>query len=378
MQSANTIILGASAAGLSNAACLKKAGVDFILLEKQPHIANAWRNHYERLHLHTNKSNSKLPFVPFDASLPTYPSRQDVVDYLENYAQKMDIRPVFNAEVQSVRRENGHWITRTADGKTYQSENVVVATGATHTPKSAHFKGLESFPGKILHSSEYKNGAAFKGKNVLVVGFGNSGCEQAIDLHEHGAKPSMSVRSAVNVIPRDVFGISILQLGLTMRWMPPAIVDALNAPLLRFLVGDFTKFGLKKAADGPVAQIAKTGRIPLLDIGTIQLMREGHIQVFGDIEKIEGNKVFFENGKSGEFDALVLATGYVHNLEKMIAMDQNTLEDLKKPLGSRSSSGQNGLYFCGFYISPNGMLREIGIEAKAIARQILERQSPRP
>jgi len=365
----HTLIIGASAAGLASAACLKKKGIEFIILEKHAHIAHAWRHHYERLHLHTNKKNSSLPFQPFDKALPTYPAIEDVVQYLEAYAGKMDIHPVFNCEVFSIKKEGAYWITKT-NNETYQSAYIVVAAGSTNKPKMPSFNGLNTFKGEVIHSSQYKNGKPFTGKKVLVAGFGNSGCEQAICLHEHGAFPALSVRSAVNVLPRDVFGISILQLGLSLRKLPPKFVDAINAPLMRLLIGDLTKLGLRKSKYGPLEQIEKQKRIPLLDIGTIKLIKQGHIQVFGDIERIEGNTVYFENNKQDNFDVIILATGYSNNLESFVVTSPDRFEDLKNDIHHQKYFGKEGLYFCGYYISPNGMLREIGIEAKVIAKDI--------
>lgn len=365
----HTVIIGASAAGLASAACLKDKGIEFIILEKNAQVANAWRHHYDRLHLHTNKKNSSLPFQPFDKELPTYPARKDVVAYLETYARKMDIHPVFNCEVVSVQKEGDYWISKT-NNETYKSAYVIVAAGSANKPKMPSFNGLDSFKGAILHSSQYKNGSPFKGKKVLVVGFGNSGCEQAICLHEHGALPALSVRSAVNVLPRDVFGISILQLGLSLRKLPPKLVDTINAPLMRLLIGDINKLGLRKSKYGPLEQIEKQKRIPLLDIGTVKLIKQGHIKVFGDIERIGGNTVYFEDNKQDDFDAIILATGYFNNLENFIITDADRFEDLKNEIHHQRYFGKDGLYFCGYYISPNGMLREIGIEAKAIAKDI--------
>ena len=105
---------------------------------------------------------------------------------------------------------------------------------------------METFTGKIMHSYGFKTGSDFKGQKVLIVGFGNSACEIAIDLYEQGASPSMAVRSAVNVIPRDILGIPILKLSLVMSQLPPRVADAINAPLMRLIFGDITKLGLKK------------------------------------------------------------------------------------------------------------------------------------
>ena len=144
MTSTHTLIIGASAAGLASAACLQKENIEFIILEKYSQVATSWRNHYDRLHLHTSKKWSALPFKNFDASLSKYPSRQDVINYLDTYAKELNIQPVFDAEVLSVKKEEDHWITKT-NAETYQSRFLIVATGRNHTPKMAEFEGLRSF-----------------------------------------------------------------------------------------------------------------------------------------------------------------------------------------------------------------------------------------
>ena len=212
-------MIGGSISGLSVSASLQKQGLEYTLIERQSQIATPWRNHYDRLHLHTNKRVSNLPFKKFDSRIPRYPAREQVVNYLEDYQRAFNIQPVFNTEAKSIRKENDYWITETNNG-TYKSKYVVMATGAFGNPRPVAFKGMENFPGKIIHSSQYKTGEDFKGQKVLVVGFGNSACEIAIDLYEQGAIPAMSVRSAVNIIPRDVAGIPILELAQLMRRLP--------------------------------------------------------------------------------------------------------------------------------------------------------------
>jgi indole-3-pyruvate monooxygenase len=369
----HTLIIGASAAGLASAVCLQKEGIECIVLEKHLQVATNWRNHYDRLHLHTSKKWSALPFKKFDASLPLYPSRQHVVDYLDDYAKEMDIRPVFNTEVSSVKKENDHWITETNNGN-YQSSYVIIATGMNNKPALAQWEGLKSFKGTVIHSSQYKNGKTFTGKNVLVVGFGNSGCEQAICLHEHGAHPALCVRSPVNVLPRDIFGLPVLEVGKLTSMFSSRVADKINAPLLRLLVGDITKLGLKKSKYGPLEQIEKQQKIPLLDIGTIKLIRQGHIKVYGNIVKIEGNTIYFEDNRQQHFDAIILATGYHHNLESFLHPSHINTRELNKPASKQCGFGKDGIYFCGFYLSSMGMLREIGIEAMKIAKDIAEKK----
>src|SRR4029077_18624023 len=95
MQETNTLIVGASVAGLASAGCLGRAGIDFIIIEKHPAVVTPWRNHYERLHLHTNKKLSHLPYKKFPSQIPVYPSRLQVVEYMDSYRQDFGIEPVF-------------------------------------------------------------------------------------------------------------------------------------------------------------------------------------------------------------------------------------------------------------------------------------------
>lgn len=374
MRQTQTLIIGASVSGLASASCLQKQGIEYIICEKESQVATPWRNHYERLHLHTNKSSSNLPYKKFGKAIPRYPTRQQVVAYLADYQIDFNINPIFNTEAKLVKREGDYWITETNNG-TFKSKYIIIATGPFGKPKAIDFKGMDTFPGKILHTYGYKTGKDFKGQNVLVVGFGNSACEIAIDLYEQGAHPSMSVRSPVNVIPRDILGIPILQLSLLMTPLPQRIADAINAPLIRFLIGDITKIGLKKLPYGPLEQIYKDGTVPVLDIGTIKHIREGHIKMHDNISYISGNTVFFTDEKKENFDAIIAGIGYCRDYEEIIDVDKNRFEDLKVCINKQKYFGKDGLYFCGFWIAPTGQIREIALDAKKIAKDIAKKES---
>jgi indole-3-pyruvate monooxygenase len=370
IQETNTLIVGASVAGLASACCLKKEGVDYIIIEKQSAAVTPWRNHYDRLHLHTNKTLSHLPYKKFPSHIARYPKRTEVVEYMESYQKEFDIKPIFNAEARSIHNEGGYWMTETSNGN-FKSKNLIMATGSFGLPRNVDFKGMETFPGKILHSSKYKTGRDFKDQKVLVVGFGNSACEIAIDLYEQGASPALSVRSAVNVLPRDIMGIPILQLGLLMAALPPRLADKMNAPLIRLITGDITKLGLRKLPYGPMEQMQKDQSVPLLDIGTLKLIREGHCIVHDDIDHIQNKTVFFKGGSECYFDAIVAAIGYNKGYEQdLLRVDKSRFDDLNVKLGNQKYFGKDGLYFCGFYVSPTGQIREIGIDALKIAKRI--------
>ena len=95
MKETNTLIIGASVSGLASAACLQKQDIEHLLIEKTTSVASPWRNHYLRLHLHTNKRISSLPYKKFENKIPRYPSRQQVVDYLDNYKVNSVSNPFF-------------------------------------------------------------------------------------------------------------------------------------------------------------------------------------------------------------------------------------------------------------------------------------------
>jgi indole-3-pyruvate monooxygenase len=369
MTQTNTLIIGASVSGLATAACLSKQGIEYIIIEQHDKIGIPWRNHYERLHLHSNKRNSNLPYKKFASNIPRYPTRQQVIDYLEEYRQAFNISPLFNTKALSVKKEVYTWITNTNNG-IIQSKHVVMATGPFSKPKPISIKGMETFPGKLLHSYGYKTGKDFTGQNVLVIGFGNSACEIAIDLYEQAAIPSMSVRSAVNVIPRDIAGIPVLEISMLMRGLSPRIADIINAPLIRLLVGNIKELGLKKLPYGPLEQIVKDGGAPVLDIGTIKHIRKGHIKIFDEIDHIDHTIVHFKDGRQRSFDAIVAGIGYYRDYAEIVKTDQSRFDDLKHPISQQKYFGKEGLYFCGYWISPMGQINEIASDAKAIAKHI--------
>ena len=368
------LIVGASVAGLASASTLQKRNIEYVIIEKESQIATPWRNHYERLHLHTTKGLSNLPYKKFGRNVPLYPSRQQVVDYLVEYQYEFNIKPVFNTEATSIRKEGEFWVTETNNGS-YKSKYIIIATGPFGKPKPVSFKGMETFPRKILHSYAYKTGKDFKGQEVLVVGFGNSACEIAIDLFEQGAKPSMAVRSPVNIVPRDLFGIPILKLSLLLSRLPPSIADAINAPFMQLRFGNITKLGLNKMPYGAFKQIHKDGNIPVLDIGTLKHIREEHIRIFSDIDFIEASTVHFTGGKKANFDAVIAAIGYYRDYAQIIDVDKSRFDDLKVCADKQKFFGKDGLYFCGFWIGPTGQIREISRDAEKIANDIARKEA---
>jgi len=359
----DTVIVGAGPAGLAVGACLKRVGHDVTIVEKRDAVGWSWRNHYERLHLHTTRGGSALPYRALPRAWPRYPSRAQVVEYLEDYARAFELTPKFGTAVTRARRDGDGWQIETSGGR-YAAANLVVASGYNAAPYRPTFDG--EFTGELLHSSDYKTGADYKGKRVLVVGAGNTGAEIALDLCEQGADTvDMCVRSEVHVVARDMFGIPAQTLAVLGAWIPRPVREVIFRFLIKLTVGNLSRYGLVAPKQGVLAQIDDLARIPLLDIGTVALIKRGRIRVRPGIKRFSGAAAEFGDGERAEYDAVVLATGFRCGLDYI---EGAPLDERGRPRGD-----EPGLYFVGFRNVSTGLLREIAREAKRVARAIMAR-----
>lgn len=342
------LIIGAGPAGLAVAGRLRKLDIPFTLIEKSNKIGFAWHNHYDRLHLHTVKRLSHLPYLPFPEHYPSYVSRLDLIKYFEAYAQKFEINPRFEVEVNVIKKEEKLWKVDTSKGE-INAKNVIVATGVNHIPKRPNLKGEENFEGTIEHSKTYKNHIPYKGKKVLVVGFGNTGAEIALDLAEQGIDCAISVRSPVTIVPRDVNGKPVQETAKVLAKLPFGLGDAIGTLVRKIVIGNLSKYGVPQAKIHPAKQLRETGKTPVIDLGTVNFIKQGKIKVHPDISQLSKNEVVFFNGKKKPFDAIILATGYTSNLTKIVENIEPELDNFgypKSPIALHPSN--KGLYFVGF------------------------------
>jgi cation diffusion facilitator CzcD-associated flavoprotein CzcO len=366
LRNADAIIVGAGPAGLACAVTMRTAGLNVAVLEKADSVGAVWRRHYDRLHLHTDRNRSGLPGMAMPLTYPTYPSREQMVEYLESYAARFDISPVFNTTVSRIRRDGAQWCADANGGPT-SAPLVVVATGIADAPYRPSWPGSELYRGAVVHSSEYRNPEPYQEKRVLVVGFGNSGGEIALDMANAGVDVALAVRSPVQILPRELLGFPILAWAILYRRLPARVVDFVNAPILRLAIGRMEDLGLRRAAKGPRQMVEEDGRVPLIDIGTLDKIRDGSIRVRGGIDRLTLDGVVFDDARSEKFDAIILATGFRPDLRHLMPDVKGVFDGHGMPLVTGKATDVPGLYFCGQITSPTGQLREIGIEAQRIA-----------
>ena len=157
--------------------------------------------------------------------------------------------------------------------------------------------GSSDFPGTLIHSSEYRNPESFKGQDVLVVGAGNSAAEIAVDLADGGAASvKLSVRTPPHIIRRDRFGIPSQAIGILMTKLPPTWVNPIAMFLRRHTIPDLAPYGLPIPEEPPAATFVRKWMIPILDVGIVDAVRSGRVQVVSAVERFEGEDVVLADG----------------------------------------------------------------------------------
>jgi putative flavoprotein involved in K+ transport len=237
---------------LATAACLRRAGVDALVLESAPRVGDGWRRHYDRLHLHTARALSGLPGLALPRSAGQWVARDEVAAYLERYARRHQLDVRTSTTVTSVRPgAGGQWEVVTGGGA-IAARWVVVATGYNRCPYVPDWPGRDRFTGRVLHASAYRGPAPFRDRTVLVAGTGNSGAEIAVDLVEGGAaRVRMAIRTPPHVLLREVNGMPGQVSGVLMRHLPIPIADALVTAATRSAVGDLPAYGIGRPPRGP-------------------------------------------------------------------------------------------------------------------------------
>ncbi|CAL9493865.1 flavin-containing monooxygenase [Streptomyces sp. enrichment culture] len=373
-------VIGAGPGGLAVAHALRARGLRAVVLERAGHVGDSWRHHYDRLHLHTTRRLSALPGLPMPRRFGRWVARDDVVRYLEKYAEHHKLEIVTGVEVFRVQRasDGAGWLLHASGGRELTGAAVVVATGFNHTPRIPEWPGRDTYTGEFRHASEYRDAAPYAGRDVLVVGVGNTGAEIAVDLVEGGAaRVRLAVRTVPHVVRRSTAGWAAQYTGILCRRLPVALVDRLARPLARISVPDLSAQGLPRPGTGLYSR-AREGAIPVQDVGLLDAVRDGRVEIVAAMDGFEDGKVLLADGTRVAPDAVLAATGYRRGLEGLVG-DLGVLDARGRPVvhGARSPRDAAGLYFTGFTNPISGMLRELALDAERIAKAVARRQAGR-
>ncbi|WP_405856464.1 NAD(P)/FAD-dependent oxidoreductase [Streptomyces sp. NBC_00090] len=365
-------VIGGGPGGLAVAASLRERGVRAVVLEKSDAVGASWRAHYDRLRLHTTRRLSGLPGLRMPRSFGRWVARADVVRYLEKYAEKHELEIVTGVEVFRIERAGAEWVLHATGGRRLVAGAVVVATGYNHTPYLPEWPGRDVYEGELSHARTYRDPGPYKGRDVLVVGIGNTGAEIASDLAEGGAaRVRLAVRTVPHIVRRTTAGWPAQRTGILVRRLPVAVVDLMGSVMARVALPDLTAYGLPRPEKG-VATRQREGAIPVQDIGLIDAVRSGKVEIVAAVEGFENGEVLLADGTRIAPDAVIAATGYRRALEPLLGHLDGVLDAQGRPVahGARCPREAPGLYFTGFTNPISGMFRELAIDAERIARRI--------
>lgn len=366
-------VIGGGPGGLAVAYALRAQGIRAVVLEKSDRVGASWRRHYDRLHLHTTRRLSALPGLAMPRRFGRWVSRDDVIRYLEKYAEHHELEIVTGVEVSRVERSSDGtgWLLHATGGRELTGAAVVVATGYNHTPLLPDWPGLTSYTGEVVHAADYRNPTPYAGRDVLVVGVGNTGAEIAVDLVEGGAsRVRLSVRTVPHIVRRSTAGWAAQYTGVLVRRLPVGLVDRLARPMAKLSVPDLSEHGLPRPDTGLYTRVHE-GAIPVQDVGLIDAVRKGKVEVVAAVDGFEKAEALLADGTRITPDTVIAATGYTRSLENLVGhLDVLDARGLPVVNGARTPQNAPGLHFTGFVTPISGTFREVAIDAEKIAKVI--------
>ena len=389
MSPAQVVVIGAGPGGLAAAAALGARGVQALVVDRDSQVGSSWRRHYERLHLHTPRRWSSLPGYRIPRRFGRWVARADVVAYLEEYVAHHGIQLRLGTAVTRIERagaaashradaaagdtaaNSARWLVHLDDGPPLAADHVIIATGYNHTPVTPDWPDLDGFTGDLVLARDYRNGRPYAGRDVLVVGTGNTGTEIATDLAEHGAtRVWLAVRTPPHIIRRDMLGWPAQGTGILVRRLPPRLVDRVAHGLAAVQEPDLSAYGMARADPGLYSRVL-VGRVPVQDVGIVDAIRTRRVEPVAAVEAFDGDEVVLTNGTRLRPDAVLVAAGYRAGLEPLVG-DLGVLDGRGLPVvhGAHEPPGAAGLWFTGFTNPISGMLRELRIDAERIAAAI--------
>ena len=333
------LVVGGGQAGLSIAARLRALGVDTLIVDREARIGDNWRKRYHALTLHNQVQVNHLPYMPFPPTWPSYIPKDKLAGWFEAYVESLELNfwtgTTFAGGTYDER--NACWTVtlRRHDGtqREMRPRHVVMATGVSGIPNRPELPGLAAFGGPVLHSSEYDDGAAWKGRRVIVIGTGNSGHDIAQDLQSAGATVTLVQRSPtliVNIEPSAQLPYALYDEGppledcdLLAASMPLAVsrqthvllteqARQLDKALLDGLERAGFMLGFGPDGSGWQYLYLSRGGGYYFNVGCSELIVSGRIGLvqYSEVERFSKAGAQLRDGKTLPADLVVLATGY--------------------------------------------------------------------
>jgi cation diffusion facilitator CzcD-associated flavoprotein CzcO len=380
------LIVGGGHNGLAIAAKLGLLGVDALVVERSPKVGDVWRHRYSALALHNEIYLNHMPYMPFPSSWPKYLPKDMLGDWLEAYAVAMECNvwtsTTFVKGRYDEEREEWSALVRRQDGseRVLRPRHIVFANGVVGEPKMPDAPGLSDFQGELIHAQGFTSGAPWRGKNVLVLGVGNSAHDIAQDLQGHGANVKMIQRGSVTVfsvkaasinhaiyykeqLPIDdcdlIATSATAQVQLRGYKLAVQRMLEIDKDLLEGLSARGFKTDLGPEGGGHQMRIRQNHGGYYLNVGCSDLIVSGDIGVvqYPDIERFVPEGALMKDGTTEQADLIVAATGYHPPVDVVRELLGDTIAEKIGPIWGMDKGGemsnmykptpQKGLWFTG-------------------------------
>lgn len=344
----DTVVVGGGQAGLAMGYFLKRLNRNFVILDAGARLGDAWRNRWDSLRLFTPAAFNALPGLPFPAPAATYPTKDEMADYLEHYAATFTLPVRLGQHVDSLAREHDRYRLQVGEDR-YEADHVVVASGPYHTPFIPTFAAQLHTSVRQLHARDYRNPAQLAEGDVLVVGAGNSGAEIAMDL---------AATRKVYLSGRDTGSVPAHPEGPLGLWLARPFWTLLG------LVNADTPLGRRARA------FDRSWGTPLVRLEPADLLRVGVVRV-PRTEGVAQGKPLLADGSVLDVGTVVWATGYMPDFRwiRLPIFEQDGLPKHYRGVVEEAS----GLYFLGLpfqYTFLSAVVGGVGRDARYLAEHL--------
>jgi len=364
------VVLGAGFAGLGTAAMLERRGVPTLVVERAAGVGASWRGRYDSLRLASPRSISTLAGYRMPRRYGRYPSRRKLIEYLEDYAERMGLRLRFDSAVEGIERTREGWRVETSTGA-IESRFLVVALGYDNNPHLPDWPGQEGFMGELLHAAQYRNPTPYRGRDVLVVSAGHSGTEIAMDMLRGGAaRVRIAMRTPPNIFPREWHGIPVT--AVLLERLPSRLADAIGRLAQRAIYGDLSEYGLPLPPTGFASNLRTRRVSPVVESGFVEAVKKGELELVAAVEGFVGADVVLADGSAVQPQVVIAATGYRRGLEALVG-DLGVLDGDGVPIVDNRvprSKVAPGLYFVGYQFLLSTQLGLMRIHSRRVANAI--------